>query len=312
MQRIRPFDLVRPETVEDALSVLEAQPGSFIIAGGTDFVPKMKRGQFEPAIVVSLAGIKELTFVEKREDRLRIGALTTLRTLETHRDVSRFTSLKKALSQVATPIIRNNATLGGNLLQDTRCRYYDRSLFWRDALGNCMKLGADDCKVAPGGKRCYAAFCSDLAPALIVLDAEVKLAGKTKRTVPLDKFYLEDGMAHVSMKREILTEVIVPQNGFVSTYRKLRIRDGFDFPEVGVAVAIRRKANRVRVHVALAGIGSGVFVLKEDVAVHDLPAVADRVYNSIKPLDTLFFPPVYRKKIAKTFLLKSFDELLAS
>jgi 4-hydroxybenzoyl-CoA reductase subunit beta len=176
MLRLSEFDIVMPETVEDAVAAL-GQPGAMIVAGGTDLVPKLKRGQFEPAVLVSLARIGGLDFIEADGGRVSIGALTALRTIERSDALGAYAAVREAVRQVATPIIRTNGTLGGNLAQDTRCRYYDRGRFWREAIGYCIKKDGDECRVAPGGGRCFATFCSDVAPALAVHDARVTVAG---------------------------------------------------------------------------------------------------------------------------------------
>jgi 4-hydroxybenzoyl-CoA reductase subunit beta len=312
MLRLNEFDVVAPETVAEALAVLNGNAGAMVVAGGTDLVPKLKRGQFEPAVLVSLARLRDLDGIESAGDRVSIGALTKLRTIERSGELAAFTALREAVRRVATPIIRNAGTLGGNLLQDTRCRYYDRSLLWRQSIGYCLKKDGDECRVAPGGGKCFATFCSDLAPALVALGAEVTLAGMVERIVPLEGIYNDDGMAYTNLDREILTRVTIRKRGLVSTYRKLRLRDGFDFPEVGVAVAMKRNGGPAEVNIAVTGAGSSLYVLKEKVAESDLPEVAHRVFKSVRPVDTMFFPPAYRKKMVKRLLLQAFDELLSS
>ena len=107
-------------------------------------------------MLVSLARIGGLDFIDESGGRLSIGALTTLKAIEKSDALGAFTAVREAVRQVATPIIRTNATLGGNLIQDTRCRYYDRGKFWREAVGYCLKKDGDECRVAPGGGRCFA------------------------------------------------------------------------------------------------------------------------------------------------------------
>jgi 4-hydroxybenzoyl-CoA reductase subunit beta len=312
MLRLKKFDLLTPQSLSEATDHIREHREALIVAGGTDMVPKMKRGQFAPSVIISLAQVRELDGVNAESDQVTIGPLTTLRTLERHDAIRPFTSFHHALTLVATPIIRNAATVGGNLLQDTRCRYYDRSDFWRDSLGNCMKVGADDCKVAPGGHRCFAAFCSDLAPSLAVLDATVTTYGDDTATFPLEELYQEDGMAHLRLGGQLLTQIALPVTRLRSNYRKLRIRDGFDFPEIGVAVAVDdTDKNQLRVNIAVSGASSGVLSYKQTVAPSDVDAMVNDVYKTIKPMDTLFFSPAYRRKMAKQFLKRSLDELLS-
>jgi 4-hydroxybenzoyl-CoA reductase subunit beta len=309
MLRLSEFDIVMPETAEEAVAAL-GKAGAMIVAGGTDLVPKLKRGQFEPTVLVSLDRIGGLDFVQSAGGRLSMGALTTLRTIECSNSLGPFTAVREAVRQVATPIIRTNATLGGNLIQDTRCRYYDRGRFWREAIGYCLKKDGDECRVAPGGGRCFATFCSDVAPALAVHDASVTLAGAKERTVPLEDIYRDDGMDYTDLKREVLTRVDLEDRGYTSTYKKLRIRDGFDFPEVGVAVAVGGGGSGA-VNVAVTGVGPRMFVLKET-APRDLDGLVDRVFKSVRPVDTMFFSPAYRKKMVRRLLRHALDELLSA
>jgi 4-hydroxybenzoyl-CoA reductase subunit beta len=312
MQRIEPFELLRPRTLEEAAGMLATREGAMVIAGGSDLVPKLKREQFSPDVVVSLAEVEGIDGVTREGDVVRIGALTRLSVLERAPEIEGLTALRDAVGVVATPIIRGMATVGGNLLQDTRCRYYDRGSFWREATGYCLKKDADVCRVASGGNHCFATLCSDLAPALIVLGASVTLTGRKTRTVRLEDLYSDDGMAPFRMSNEILSRVEVPLRERFSRYRKFRIRDSFDFPEVGVAVAIDDAGEKLRVSVAVTAVAPSIPVFHHEVARDELKDVADTVYAGIKPMDTLFFPPAHRKSVARNFMLRIFDEFLAA
>jgi 4-hydroxybenzoyl-CoA reductase subunit beta len=312
MLRLREFDLRMPESLDEACSILAKSDDAVVVAGGTDLIPKMKRGQFEPGVVVSLANVKELDYCHAENGALAIGSRVRLCDLETWVPLRGFTCVLEAVRQVATPIIRNMATVGGNLLQDTRCRYYDRGHFWRDAVGYCLKKGDEDCRVAPGGSRCFASLCSDLAPAFIAVGAEVTLAGAQHRTVPLEQLYVGDGLTPVHLERSILKEVRVPASTFASTYRKLRMRGGFDFPEVGLAVSLQKQSGGLQVNVAISGVSSGVVTIRESIGWDGLDDFVNRVHATIKPMDTLFFPPAYRKNVTRNLLRQALDDLLAS
>jgi len=318
MLRLKEFELVVPETLSEVLSFLNRNKKTLLIAGGTDIIPKMKRRQIEPDFLVSLLGVKEINFIKVEKNVIRIGSGVSLKKLEEMKEIEKLKVLHQSIKKVATPIIRNQATIGGNLLQDTRCKYFDRSLFWRSALGFCLKRGGTECKIAPGAKRCYATFCSDLAPSLIVLDAKVKIKGEEEKTLPLENLYRDEGIYNLNLKKkEILTEIIIPKNSYDSTYKKLRIRDGIDFPEAAVAVAYKNNGNEIKINISVSGMSSGIYFLKEKFSFvsgvklrEKLHKIVEKVYNSLKPVDNLYFPPLYRKKIVRHFLLKSFDELL--
>jgi 4-hydroxybenzoyl-CoA reductase subunit beta len=316
MLRLNDFDVVTPETVDEVIAAL-AEPGAMIVAGGTDLVPKLKRGQFEPSVLVSLSRLRGLDTITESSGRVTIGALTTLRAVERSDALAPFTAVREAVRQVATPIIRNNATLGGNLAQDTRCRYYDRGKFWREAVGYCLKKDGDECRVAPGGGRCFATFCSDIAPALAVHGARVTVTGIARRTLPLESIYRDDGIEYIDLEREMITSVEIDNKGLTSTYKKLRIRDGFDFPEVGVAAAIGG-AGPLKLKAAVTGVGPRICVLEEEtdeVGEVDEARVDDfveRVFKAVRPVDTMFFSPAYRKKMVRRLLRQAFNELLAA
>jgi 4-hydroxybenzoyl-CoA reductase subunit beta len=316
MQRIEPFELLRPRTAAEAAQLLADRERAMVVAGGSDLVPKLKRGQFAPAALVSLADVGSIEGVSREGDVVRIGALTRLRALERAREIADLTALREAVGVVATPIIRNMATVGGNMLQDTRCRYYDRSPFWRDAVGSCLKLDTDICRVATSGGRCFATLCSDLAPALVALDAKVSLVGTGgtgTRVVPLEALYRDDGKDPFDLRGEILARVDVPARARFSRYRKLRIRDSFDFPELGVAVVIEPAGDeKLSVCVAVTAVSPGIPVFRNEVKRGDLHGIASAVYAALKPMDTLFFPPAYRKTVARNFLLGIFDEFLVA
>ncbi len=312
MLRLHDFDVATPASVEEALELLAGRDDAMLVAGGTDLVPKMKRRQMEPGLVVSLERIESLRGIAIDGDGIRIGALTTLGTLERDDRLKPFDAVRSAVAQVATPIIRSRATVGGNLLQDTRCRYYDRSEFWRDAVGNCMKKDGDVCRVATSATRCYATLCSDLAPALIVLGAEAVIVGDTARTAPLETIYRDDGIDSLDLAGGVLTHVLLMDRGIDSTYRKLRMRGSFDFPEVGVAVGMSGGPDELAVCVAVVGVSSRVEVTRATLDTGGIEGLIESIFKEIRPMDTMYFPPAYRKKMAKRMMTRSFDELLAA
>ncbi|MCP4961390.1 MAG: 4-hydroxybenzoyl-CoA reductase, partial [Actinomycetia bacterium] len=195
--RIPPFDLAEPETLAEAVNLL-SDPTAIVLGGGTDVVPKMKRRQATPATLVSLAGIDGLNGIWPSDDGgCVVGASTPLVELAESIDVH--PALAAAASSIASPQIRNTATVGGNLCLDTRCNYIDMSELWREANGHCLKDGGDTCWVAPVGDRCWAISSSDLAPAAIALGASVRLVGAGgDRLIALEDLYRNDGIDHLT------------------------------------------------------------------------------------------------------------------
>src|SRR5512142_710992 len=174
------FKLLRPRTLDEAVALLSKHPGDVqIIAGGTDIIPSMKQRLFTPAFAMDIRGIDELHGVRTLPGRgLEIGALTTLSAIEDSEFIRRnYPVLREAAETVASPVIRNMATIGGNVCLDTRCLWYNQSLQWRRSCGFCIKKDGDLCHVAPGGQKCWAAFSADTPPALLCLEAELEIAG---------------------------------------------------------------------------------------------------------------------------------------
>ena len=153
MLPLPPFALHRPRSLDEAVSLLERLgSGAMLIAGGTDVLPGMKLGLASPRDLIALGGIPRLTGVRCDADTLRIGATTTLDVLGNNPRVLELApALGEAARAVGGPHHRRMGTLGGNLCLDTRCRYYDQSAFWRQALGYCLKKDGTVCHVVPGG-----------------------------------------------------------------------------------------------------------------------------------------------------------------
>ena len=250
MMRLPLFEFRAPRTLEEAARILDGEGTQAMpVAGGTDLLPNMKRRQQVPKTLMSLRYIEDLNRVQVDPVGTRLGACTTLADIGADgRFRNGLTALSQAASLVATPPIRNMATLGGNLCLDTRCNYYDQNYEWRKAINFCLKKDGDTCWVAPGSPKCMAVSSTDTAPALIALGARVRLVSRGgEREVLLADLYNNDGSNYIKRKpNEILTEVILENlHGWKSTYWKLRRRGSFDFPVFSVAAAARISASGI-------------------------------------------------------------------
>lgn len=248
MLRLRPLALHRPTSLAEAIALKsEFGTDAAYFAGGTDLLPNLKLLQVDAQVLIALADVAELRGIETVDrdggHALHLGAATRLSTLATDPIVRRLVpALADAAGRVASPQVRNMATLGGNLCLDTRCRYINQSQLFRDALGGCLKSHGTECHVVPGGQGCVAALSTDTAPLLIALGAELELLGPDgTRTVPLGRFYSTDGLAHTDLRPgEIVVRVRVPVPA-ASTHvrsRKWAVRKSIDFPLVAVAVRL--------------------------------------------------------------------------
>lgn len=245
MLRLPRFGVVTPSTVDEVLALLsEHGKDARLLAGGTDLVPNLKHRIEEPKLLVSLVRLSQLAGIRCLDDgSLEIGGMSKLFDIAADEAVRRQApALAAAAACVASPQIRNMATLGGNVLLDTRCRYINQTHFWRKSLGFCLKKDGTLCHVVAGGKKCVAAASSDTVPALMTLGAKVKLVStEGSRELAVDALYKNDGIKHVVVRPdELLVSVIVPAQakGHRGAYEKLRDRGAIDFPELGLAVRL--------------------------------------------------------------------------
>ncbi len=287
-----------------------------VLAGGTDIIPSMRQKLFEPECVVDLRAISEIRGIKPQTDgSVEIGTLTTIRTIE-RSDFLRehYPVLSEAAGTVASPVLRNMGTIGGNICLDTRCLWYNQSLTWRKGCGFCIKKDGDLCHVAPGGTKCWAAFSGDTPPALLCLKAEIEIVGPNgTRRVPLADFYTGLGDNYRNLQaNELLTRVFVPASSkdYRGVYRKLRVRGSIDYPLAGVAVVLKRSNG----HVSDARIGitavnpapllvGGAAELLVGKAVDEALAEAagDLAAKISKPLTTSALTPEYRREMIRVF-----------
>jgi xanthine dehydrogenase YagS FAD-binding subunit len=240
------FKLAQPQNIEQAASLL-ADKKVFLMAGGTDLLDEIKNEVIHPDVVVDLKSIPDLAYIQRTDGTVRIGAMTHVSELAGNQMIkTSYPVLHEAALSLATPQLRNVGTVGGNLCQRPRCWYY------RDPQVECRKKGGSRCYASRGRNRyhailgggiCHIVYPSDLAPALISLDAEATIAtANGSRTVPLEEFYtlpqVDVQKENILKANEILKEVKIPppKNEQKSTYVKLKERGTWDFALVSAAV----------------------------------------------------------------------------
>ncbi|HEU4415194.1 MAG TPA: FAD binding domain-containing protein [Candidatus Angelobacter sp.] len=311
------FKLLRPRSLRQAVDYL-ARHGNdlLVLAGGTDILPSMKQKLFTPAYLMDIRGIDEIRGIHARPGAgMEIGALTPLSAIEDSEIIRRnYRVLHEAAMTVASPILRNMGTLGGNICLDTRCVWYNQSLQWRRSCGFCIKKDGDLCHVAPGGKFCWAAFSGDTPPALLCLGAELEIAGPTGlRRVALKDFYTKVGDARMKLERnEMVTRVFLPEesSGWKGSYMKLRIRGSIDYPLAGVAVAFKKNGGPIEAaRVAVTAVnpapllvaGAENALVGKQVDEHVATVVGELAAKMAKPLTTSALTPEYRREIVKVY-----------
>lgn len=309
MELMPAFKLHQPADVAEAVALHGGAEDARYVAGGTDMLVNVRRGIERPATMVSLEAVAELKEVAEDAEELTIGAAVRLAEVAAL-DVLRrdYAAVAEAAGEVAGPTHRAYGTLGGNLCLDTRCIYYNQSEWWRASNAYCLKHRGDICHVAPGGKKCFAAFSGDVAPALLVFEAEITVAGPDgRRRMPLTELYRNDGLDHLTLAAgELLVAVHLPKRtaGRPSAYAKSRIRGSIDFPLAGVAVAYDGKD----VKVALTGVSPHPFVVPKTDA-GDLDGLRDRVQSQAKAMKTTTVPPHYRRRVAGALARRLAEQL---
>jgi 4-hydroxybenzoyl-CoA reductase subunit beta len=323
MMRLPLFAFRAPTTLEEAARILRGEgPSAMALAGGTDLLPNMKRRQQVPRTLLSLRGIEALHETQFGESSARLGACLTLSDIAADpRFRNGATALAQAAGSVATPQIRNMATLGGNLCLDTRCNYYDQNYEWRKAINFCMKKDGVTCWVAPSSPKCMAVSSTDTAPALMALGARVRLVSQSgDREISLADLYNNDGMNYLHRKPdEILAEVLLDSmHGWRSTYWKLRRRGSFDFPVLSVAAAVRVADGVIEdARIVIGSVASRPLIAGEaaklllgraltDEVIAEAAALAARI---AKPLDNTDFDMSWRKKVTAEFVTYALREL---
>ncbi len=309
MEILPRFDVLRPASLAAAIEARRRCAASRFIAGGTDLMVNLRHGLGAPETLIDLRHIAELRLLSKENGGITIGAAVTLAELAANPAIGcDYPAIAAAARAVGAPAHREAATLGGNLCLDTRCLFYNRSAWWREANGFCLKHQGETCHVAPTGKRCHAAYSGDLAPALLVYDATIEIAGRAgTRRIPLADLYAEDGAAHLRLAPdEVLVRIHLPAAPWPAAYAKARARGAIDFPQAGVAVALRAEAGWITgLRVAFTGTNARPFLLAGVAALENTridAAWRDRltklVQKQVSPMRTTLLAAQYRRRVA--------------
>lgn len=321
MLRLPTFTYHRPKTAQDAVRIAkEHGKEAMFVAGGTDLYPNMKRRHQTPTHVISLQDVPGIDQVEVHpQGGVRIGSMCRLSTLESHPHLLRHHgALAHAVREISTPLLRNMGTIGGNLLLDTRCTYYDQSHEWRESIDFCMKKDGAICWVAPGSPRCWAVQSSDTVPVVCALEADVELVGADgKRRIKCSELYRDDGIQYLTKKREeLLTYLFLPPSGnWKASYLKLRRRDTFDFPVLGVAACIWTDSGGVvtKANIRLGGAGSYAIPATESEKLlvgskltdEAIAAAGSAALKAARTMDNTDLDVYWRRKVAPVYVARA-------
>src|SRR5438445_4545411 len=252
MMRLPKFQYRVPRTIAEAVKIIaDAGPEGQFVAGGTDLYPNMKRRQQTPRTVISVMRLSELNQITgDGGSGVVIGASVILTEICEHPIIKRdYPVIASAARTISTPILRNMGTIGGNLLLDTRCNYYDQNYEWRKGINFCLKKDGDVCWVAPGSSKCWAVQSADLVPVMVAIGAKLRFASTLgERMIAAAGLYNDDGIDYLHKRPdELLVDIQLPPiNGWRASYQKLRRRGAFDFPVLGVAAWVQLDPNNIR------------------------------------------------------------------
>lgn len=318
-----------PSSLGEALDLLnEKGEKTKVIAGGSDLMVQLKQRTITPEFILDIKDLSGLEGISAGSDgKTTIGALTTLdRVSESEQIKEHFPILARAALKVASSQIRNVGTLGGNVCLNTRCWYYNQSAQWREAIPACYKMGGDECLVIKNIDKCNAVFLADTVPALIALDAGLKILKKGgERTIPIEQLY--NGSGHPSNllgSDEILGEIQIPATpkNTYSVFIKDAPREVVDFAIVNMAMCITFKGNDgicEKARIAAGGVTSGpVRSLKGEDALKGrkitdslADEVADLVVKDATPISPIWVSPNQRRQILRTFVKRQLMAALA-
>ena len=344
--RLPKFEYRAPQEISEAVKIIAGAglEGQFV-AGGTDLYPNMKRRQQTPKTVISVMRVPELNQISgEGKSGVTIGASVTLTDVCENPIINRdYPVVAHAARTISTPILRNMGTIGGNLLLDTRCNYYDQNYEWRKGINFCLKKDGDICWVAPGSSKCWAVQSSDLVPVMVAIGAKLRFASTLgDRVIDAAGLYNDDGIDYLHKRPdELLVDIqLPPTNGWRASYQKLRRRGAFDFPVLGVAAYVRLDepvrtgsgpgspsgqpawgggSDRVvgAARIVLGGIAPSPVVVEEAAAAligHPLDndhiqAAAEAAYVKARPLDNTDFVMNWRKQMTRQYTLRALNEL---
>ena len=326
--KLPPFEYLAPRTTLEALEMMSRYRGKVrIVAGGADVMNLLRQRLHTPSYVMSLKGVADLTGIKRRKGALVIAAGTTLRDIEGAPVMRRpFAAIAQSAGLVAAPPIRNIATIGGNLLQDTRCLFYNQSELVREAAPPCLKRGGRVCAAVKGSKRCFSVYQGDMAPSLIAFEAVavLKKAGGS-RTVPVEALFSGRGTRPFSLgDDEILTHIIIPipKGDSGSSYQKLRLRTGLEYPLISCAVfvGVSKKGVIDRARIVIGAAGPSPIVDEKAAASligrrpedADIEGAADHALRIVRHVDNLALAGQYRKKMAKVLTKRAIEAALAA
>jgi 4-hydroxybenzoyl-CoA reductase subunit beta len=299
-----------PKSVTEAIEAAQNHVNSFkYIAGATDVMVNRFQDNEGSSCLIDLTQIDELKGISEEGDYLRIGAMEVLEELQNNESISKnFPLLIEAAMSVGAPLLRKSATLGGNVLCENRCLFYNQSEWWRESVGYCLKCDGDVCIATQGKKACFSELVSDTAPALIAMNAEIELRdGTGSKRLKLVDIYTGDGVHPINIEKgSILTSLYLPLNkGFKSYFKKLRERESLDFTSLTCAMSLD---NTGTYKIALSGVDPKPVVVVGQIG-DDIEAMIKKAVRGSRAVDNDMYSRKYRREMIPVFIKQGFKLL---
>jgi 4-hydroxybenzoyl-CoA reductase subunit beta len=317
--RLPKFEYFEPEDLKAAAAILQNEPAAKILAGGTDLLVNMKHRVECPPVLVNIKRIADLDYIRQDNGDIRIGALAPLKRLQAESlIVENFPGLAQAASAVGSYHHQVMGTLAGNICQQNRCMYFNQSKWWRSSRPTCYKAGGEICHVVNKKEICYSAYCGDLAPALMVINARIALVGPDgSKEMPIEDLFTGDGKAPLAKKpAEILSEIILPRVSAagISTYIKFANRDSIDFPIVGTALWASETEKKYRVAFTavdrkpVRGKQVEDFLNGKELSMENGKAASELAAKAAKPVKTSVYSPSHKRRMMGLLLQNALNE----
>lgn len=320
------FQFLGPSSKEEALALRSRHRGEDlqVVAGGTEIMGRLKHHLLGPEYVMSLKNVKELSGTGFEGDKVVVGSGTTLREIIRSEHVQPFEALVEAARTVAAPPIQNLATLGGNILQQTRCLKYNQSELVHKSMPPCFKMGGTVCNVVQASQRCFSVYQGDIAPVLMAFGARLQLdTTGSSRTIPVSEFFTGRGEKPFFFEdNELLTRIIlpIPEGVYGSSYKKLRLRSALDYPLASAAAFLSFTSDGIvstaRIVVGAAGSAPKRVEVAEALLVNRRPSekdvveAADEAARVAQVVDNLPLTPSYRRSMIGVMTKRAITDTL--
>lgn len=299
-----------PTSLEDAIEMAKENAGSFVyMAGGTDVMANRFQGNESSTCLIDITKLDQLKGVNQEAGFLKIGALEKLADIENSVEIqNEFFMLAKAAGLVAGPVIRKSATIGGNVLCENRCIFYNQSEWWRESVGLCLKCDGDICIATQGKKACFSELVSDTAAALIAMNAEVEIIDTDgTRRIILEDIYSGDGVNPRNLSEtSIIKAFYLPlDRKFRTAFYKLRERESLEFTSLTSAISVDRDDE---IKIALSGVDPKPVVVVGKMG-DDPDELIKRSVKGARAIDNDMYTRKYRREMIRVYLERSFAEL---